>query len=156
MIPIFLQQQLADRCREIFKTDLFKNPDNNLVPLNVFEQFLPRKNNSRNEEKYPYCIVKLQEGDHSEISEPGSSQVMFIFGMYDEEDNFSGYKDVAKALNRLVNDLERNPVINKQFQLQLPIRWAIHDEDTYPYYFGAVETIWETPKNIREDVEDLI
>lgn len=117
---------------------------------------MPRKNNSRNEEKYPYCIVKLQEGEHEEVSEPGLTQVMFILGMFDEEDDFSGYKDVANAINQLIQNLERNPIINGQFQLQLPIRWAIHDEDTYPYYFGAVETSWETPNPIREDLEDLI
>lgn len=156
MIPLILQQSLADTCREVFKDDLFRDTDNKLVPLNVYEQYLPRKKNNRNEEKFPYCIVKLQEGEHEEVFEPGLSQVLFIFGFFDEDDNFSGYKDVANSLNKLISNLERNPVINDQFQLKLPIRWALHEEDTYPYYFGAVETTWEIPNAIREDVEGLI
>jgi hypothetical protein len=155
VIPTELQDGLEKRMVEALKELRFCNPNNEYVALNIFKQHLPKKENN-NDEHLPYLLIQLLEGQQDNEDDPQKVQVIFIAGIYDEQDTFQGYRDVSTVLQKVVENLKRNPVIDKRFELNYPIRWAFHDEDTFPYYFGALETVWDIPTSIREDVEAMI
>lgn len=155
MIPIELQRELKKKMDALFKDTLLLNPDGEYVALNIFEQHLPKRNKN-DIDPFPYLIIKLMEGEQSIEGNPQQVQVMFIVGIYDEQNTFRGYQDVSSILQKIMSNIQRNPRIANRFELKYPIRWAYHDEDVFPYYFGAVETFWEIPTSIREDVEVMI
>lgn len=155
MIPLDLQNQIIDRVKEEFEGLRLKNLKNELVPINIFPQHLPAKN-KENTDPYPCIIVRLADGDIADIYEPGIATIQFIIGVIDRESTFQGYRDAITVSNRIIENLQRNPIIDGKYQLLMPITWAYYDEDTEPYFFAGVETNWEVPTFIREDVEDLI
>lgn len=155
MIPTNLQNGLKKKVEEIFSGDLFNNPDSERVSLSVFEQHLPEKSKD-DISHYPYVIIQLSEGEQaSEISEY-FTKVLFIIGVVDEGSENQGHEDVVRIINKIFEYLSKFPLIDGQFELKFPIRWAIHEEETAPYYFGAVETTWSIPKFSREDLEAFI
>lgn len=155
MIPLDLQDQLITRMEDEFKDLRLKNLANKLVPLNIFPQHLPAKD-KENTDPYPCIIVRLADGDQADINESGIATIQFIVGVIDRENTFQGYRDAITVANRIIENLQRNPVIDGKYQLIMPITWAYYDEDTEPYFFAGVETNWEVPSFIREDVSDLI
>ncbi|CAM4111205.1 hypothetical protein [Mesobacillus thioparans] len=155
MIPVELQRLLHERVKNLFSDHLFKNSKNEDVHINIFKQHLPPKK-TKDDEPYPYIIIKLIEGEQLEEENPFQSQIMFVIGLYAEEDPYQGYLDVTMIIQKIFNDLKTNPVVGSNFELQYPVKWALHDEDVYPYYFGGIETTWSTPSIIRRDVEAMI
>lgn len=157
MIPLYLQDGLKERMTALFETSKFQdpdNPDNNDVSLNIFEQHLPEKP-SDDVSLYPYIIIQLSEGEQiREIEEP-TVKVDFIIGVFNDEDKYQGYRDVANIIITIHNELKKRPLVNQQYELTFPIRWRIHDEDVSPYYFGGIETNWKIPNQMRKDVENL-
>lgn len=155
MIPLELQDRLVKRLKSEFEGTLLKNLKNDMVPINIFPQHLPAKD-KQNTDPYPCIIVRLSDGDEADVNEPGLTTIQFIIGVVDRESNFQGYRDAVMVANRIMENLKRNPVISGKYELVTPITWAYHDEDAEPYFFAGIETNWNTPKHIREDVEDMI
>lgn len=157
MIPIELQDGLEERMKKLFEIENFrlKNPDGNYVALNIFSQHLPEKT-ANDLSLYPYLVIRLVEGEQNDPGEAQQVQVLFIVGVFDDHNSYQGYRDVVNVLQKIYENLKRNPTVNDRFELQYPIRWALHDEDVYPFYFGGIETRWKTPTPIREDVEAMI
>ncbi|PAQ15068.1 hypothetical protein CD798_08475 [Bacillaceae bacterium SAOS 7] len=155
MIPVELQSGLKERIEEAFSGTLFKNPDGERVSLNVFEQNLPQKSKD-DISFFPFVIIKLMEGEKkTELSEH-MARVGFVIGVFDEDIENQGYRDVAMIINKIIEDISKKPQINRQFDFSFPLKWRIHEEETDPYYWGVVETNWSLPVFLREDVEAFI
>lgn len=155
MIPTDLQAGLKTRIQAAFSGTLFNSLSGERVPLTVFEQNLPQK--SKDDISYfPFVIVKLLDGEKKTEQSEHLTSVGFVIGVFDEDNENQGYRDVTMIINRIIENISKNPQINGQFDLQFPLKWHIHDEETDPYYWGAVETFWSLPVYMREDVEGLI
>lgn len=151
MVPIILQRQLKPEVENLFKDFRLKNVKEQLVPISVYEQFLPARGNDSS--VFPYIIIRIGEGDDQEETHP-TCKIHFIAGVYDKDPNHQGYKDVANILQRLYQHLFRKRIFFNKYECQFPVRWALNEEDVYPYYFGGLETTWSTPKMIMSE-EDL-
>lgn len=158
MIPIILLDELVDRFKDELKGYELRDPRNPDVfkKIAVFSQHLPAKSKSTDTSLYPYLIIRLRDGEEQSANEPGTCQILFIAGVFDRSDDNQGFRDSISLVNKVYQSLIRNPVINNQFELIHPIRWTYQEEDSEPYYFAGLETNWEVPKPIREDVEHLI
>lgn len=159
MIPIKLQASLKLRAENFFEHALFKNPKPEpgmeMVSLQVFEQNLPQK--SKEESSFfPFLIIKLLEGERKTSEGPHLVNVGFIIGAFDADSDNQGYRDVAAIINKLYENLSKYPIADGQFELEHPIKWRIHEEETDPYFFGVIETTWTMPILTRVDVEELI
>ncbi|WP_346234586.1 hypothetical protein MKY04_13590 [Lysinibacillus telephonicus] len=77
-------------------------------------------------------------------------------GVFDRSEDNQGYTDALTVIQKVYESLIRNPIIKDQFQLVYPIRATYQEEDSAPYYFAGLETNWEVPIPLREDVEHLI
>ncbi|EFV78954.1 hypothetical protein HMPREF1013_00838 [Bacillus sp. 2_A_57_CT2] len=153
MIPTELQMRLKKRVERIFEGKMFKNPNGNEVPLQVFEQHLPEKT-ANDENFYPYVIVQLNYGEQKSYNEQHKAPVLFVVGVYFEGNDNQGHKEVMGIINKLFEDFSRFPIEDMRYEIDFPLRWGLHEEDMAPYYFGAVETTWTLPTFQREDLED--
>ncbi|WP_163538302.1 hypothetical protein [Gracilibacillus sp. YIM 98692] len=159
MIPLELQDALRQKLEKLFDGMRFKNMKNERVPVNVFEQHLPNKNpnlNPGNDDPYPCIIIRLSNGENPNEDEGQRTTVQFIAGVIDRDNNNQGYHDVLNIINRIIEDLRRNPIINEKFEVDSSMTWSYHDEDVEPYFFAGLETYWTNPQNLREDVERFI
>lgn len=155
MIPVDLQEGLKERLEALFREKSFENPDGEMVPLSIFEQHLPEKD-KEDFSFYPYIIVQLQYGQQQSSEGQHEISITFIVGVYDEDPNNQGHKELVDIMQTLFENLENMPIQNGLYEVNFPMKWGFHDEDLFPYYFGAIETNWIVPTNRRKDVEALI
>lgn len=158
MIPIALQAGLKIRAEEIFAHTRFKKAvlgSDETVKLSVFEQNLPQKK-EKDENFFPFLVVKMLDGEKKSVQSEHLVHIGFVIGVYDNDPEGNGYRDVVTIINKLFENISENPVIDGRFELSEPIKWKVHEEETDPYFFGVVETTWTVPSLTRRDVEALI
>ena len=156
MIPLMLQDRLIERMSDTFKDTLLKNMKGERVPLKYYRQHLPNKSKIDSDSPYPCIIVRLSNGNKTSEADGQSTTVQFIVGIIDRDDNNQGYQDVMTIINRIIEDLTRQPMIDNLYEVDPDMNWSYHDEDVEPYFFAGLETTWHTPQYLREDVEHLI
>ncbi|KZL88711.1 hypothetical protein [Clostridium magnum] len=159
MTPTILQDSLIDDLKEQLSCFLLKNIKGEQVNLNIYSQNLPAKKGQKDTDHFPYLIVRVMDGDLEEKQDGDLDdicKIAFVIGVYDDESNYQGYKDVMNIITKMKQRLISKKFYNNQFELSYPLKWLIHDEDNYPYYFGGIETSWKMPQIILQDVEGLI
>ncbi len=159
MIPVELQEELEKRVTKCLENYQIPDPhhqqaveEDKNTAIKIYKQHLPKKDKA-DESLYPYVLIKLMEGEQDTDN---TATVLLLAAAYDDEDSYQGFQHTAGILQKIYQDIMRNQVVGKRFSLQLPIRWAFPDDDTFPYFFGAIETMWELPSALREDVEGMI
>lgn len=155
MIPINLQGALKQRINSVLSGMKLSSQEEKDKKIEVFEQHIPRKakSSSRNSEStnYPCVIVYLDEGEN------GLVKVLLIVAVHDTSNDNQGYRDVLNIIDKIYIDLQRNPQIEETFELNPEsLKWFYNDQDNHPYYFGWIETTFEVPKILRDDLEGLI
>lgn len=158
MIPIHLLDGLVERFEKELEHFEYKDPNNPVSnkPINIYPQHLPQKGKNTDLSLFPYLCIRLTDVEGLSVGEPGQSRVLFIAGIIDRSEDNQGYRDALAIIQKVYESLIRNPMINEQFQMVYPIRATYQEEDSAPYYFAGLETNWEVPTPIREDVEHLI
>ena len=89
--------------------------------------------------------MRIANGNITDANEPGITTIQFIIGVVDRDSNNQGYRDALTVANKIIENLQRNPMVNKSYEMILPINWAYNDEDAEPYFFAGLETNWRTP-----------
>lgn len=169
MVAAFLQSELADELKEILADFRLKNPQGEIVGINIFEQLLPMpepldqgkidpqllENGLVDEQTYldpyPYIIVKIEDG---EIKDENSAQMVNIelhIGIYEPDYDKQGHKDILNIVAKIYERFAKMPVLNGKYTIQYPFLWALQEEETYPFYFGGIGLIFEIAKIRRED-----
>lgn len=160
MVPVLLQEKLKERVEHAIKDLLLKGFDGAQKAVQVFEQHLPNKGKSvsRTPEStfYPCVVIHLQKGEISSSVDPQLVRVLFVVGVYDDEDSNQGYRDAMTIINRISENFLRHQYVDNKYMLQFPFEWEYSDEENQPYFFAWLDTYWEVPVAIQEDVEDLI
>ncbi|AMW99313.1 hypothetical protein [Rummeliibacillus stabekisii] len=168
MIPLRLQKGIIKRLEKLFKKNQYQRPpksdeiesDVHYSKLNFYEQNLPIKN-AKDDSPYPLVLVKLMHGDKANSKADHIINIQIAVGVYNNLKSCDGHRDVAQILSSSIEHFEKNPIIEGMFELDLDssINWELSDEDTFPFYFGAVSLNFKIPleqfKN-RTDVEGLI
>lgn len=154
MTPTILQDVLVEDIKQELSGFLLKNVKGESVNLNIYPQNLPAKKGQKDSEHFPYILVRIidgeaQEKDYGEVDD--TCKIGFIIGIFDESDNYQGYKDTMNILDKIKQRLFSKKHYNNQFEIVYPYKWLIHDEDTYPYYFGGAETNWKMPTINMDD-----
>jgi hypothetical protein len=151
VIPILLQDYLVKDLQDLFVNFKLKNPKGEKVNLNIYPQTLPAKQGSKDKDHFPYVLVILTDGSDTEEINNATTNIMFLIGIYDLESNYQGYRDAINVINKISKHLISNRVFNDQYTVAYPFNWKLSEEDTYPYYFAALMTSWETPKIIQNN-----
>lgn len=150
MIPIELQDLLVEELKSLFDGFRLKNVKGEVVPLNIYPQSLPAKQHEDDDEHFPYVIIKYMESEEPSEEDPSESKMYFIAGVYDEDDNNQGYRDAANIINKIEKHLMRGKFFGDRYEIVYPVKCAVNEEDTSPYYFGGLETTWYISKTIPE------
>lgn len=155
MIPIELQDKLVERFKKEFKSLILKNIKDEAVKLQIFPQHLPTKSKDGTSH-YPCVIIRLASGGGAESENPFTTKIQFIIGVIDRDSENQGYRDALTITNRIIENIQRNPKELGKYEASSAMDWSYYDEDVEPFFFAGLETSWETPGYMREDVEDLI
>ncbi|WP_100406670.1 hypothetical protein [Bacillus solitudinis] len=160
MTPLELQSALKKRVEKAVIDLLLNSSEGVQKTIQVFEQHLPTKakSSTRNPEStlYPCVIVYLDGGDRQDFGAPHQAKFFLVIGVYDEESNNQGYRDAISIAQKIIQSLERQPMIEGRFELQYPLNWKYSDEENGPYHFAWIEANFELPHSKREDVEGYI
>lgn len=139
MTPQNLQEEIKEMLLEVTKKLTFKNPDGETTRLNVFKQELPKRKYEEETEPFPYCVVKIINGNSDATNGANNTiRVLLIFGIYDGDTENQGHMTVLEIINKIIRRLSENNAL-KTFWQTGAIEWAIDDEDVYPYFYGGMD-----------------
>lgn len=136
------------------------------IPINVHEDEDPKSEYDYAEEEseesdtqsFPLALVKVISGQVLEPMSPYKVTIQIIFGIYDPKDDNMGELTVINLLERMQRILIERGTVGDSWNLarrndnkQPMIEWQISEDDTAPYYFGGLTTIFETipPDNLQ-------
>nr|DAJ08300.1 MAG TPA: tail completion protein [Caudoviricetes sp.] len=171
--PLFFQKALVNEIKEITKEMIFHAPKRTeMIPIEVFPQSLPIPvlNNADdviNEDssnlnyqsdqiedpvfKCPWCVVKIEGGSIPGINEQQTIQVAICFGIFNNNVNNQGHLELLNLFQKVYERFAIDPILDGQFTCAGEFDWALQDEDTYPYYFGAITTSFKFMGYRREN-----
>jgi hypothetical protein len=151
MTATILQEELVKELEAIFKGDLFKNSLGEYVKLNVYEQQLPIREDEDSPDPMPYIIVRLETGSTKSGTDPQEVLVTLLFGYFDDSPENNGHKGVLGMIQKVHERFEKQPMLANQFMFQDPFDWALQDEESFPYFFGAASMTFKTAAIRKED-----
>lgn len=151
MTATMLQEELAKELEVIFKDDLFKDSLGKYVKLNIYEQQLPIRENEDAPDPIPYIIARLETGSTKSGTDPQEVLVTMLFGYFDDAPQNNGHKGVLGMIQKVHERFEKQPMLANQFMFQDPFDWALQDEESFPYFFGAASMTFKTAAIRKED-----
>ncbi len=139
MTIIELQDLVYNELSELFKDYTLRAADgNNTTALRVYKQDLPiTESDDDSEETPPFLIVRLSDGEQSGWDEEHTVNVAVIICVWDDARERQGARDVLSIITRIHQMVMKHPALNGMFEP--PFSWALNDEDTFPYYYGACQ-----------------
>jgi hypothetical protein len=159
MTPIMLQDTLVAELKTLFADFYLKNAKGKLSFLNIHPQYLPVKRESKDEEHFNYVVVVLDTAEDAGEVDPNKCNIFFSAGVHDDSPDRQGYRDIANIIDKIYEHLARERVF-AGFEIQYPItrKYVLTGEggevkDTFPYYFGGVDTNWTVGKITAVDLD---
>ena len=87
--------------------------------------------------------------------------LILVVCTYDRNPNRQGYRDVLHIIQEIYGRYAKNPLVRIKadsggarggpWSVKYPIKWVTQQEDTHPYYFGAMSLKFEAPA-VRQEV----
>ena len=160
--PLLLQEELVKEMGKITEGMQFVKPKDKgkRVPLNIFPQSLPiprggsltpviqecetidYMDEEMNEPVFncPWCVVKIGTGEIPGINEMQNVNVAVCFGIFDDDTRNQGHQDILNLIQKTYERFAVNPILAGQYTCTGSFEWALQEEDTFPYFFGAIGT----------------
>lgn len=159
--PLFALKAMVKEVQDITQDMLFRDPEGKgLTPLSVYEQALPIPKRKApppetvesstidyQEEMVedsvfncPWCVVKIENGSVPGINEMQETTFAICFGIFNDSLENNGHMEIMNLIQRIYERFSVNPILDGQYTCTGKFEWAVQDEDTYPYYFGAILT----------------
>lgn len=150
-----LQDDLVEELASVFRNITGKRPDGTVKAPTGYAQSLPIVQDDEEDEdsRFPYFIVRMTEGeggqDQSAVRETATTHI--LLGVYENNPDNQGHRTILNMIQRFRERFEKNPLLKDKYRMRPEIKWALQDEDTYPYYFGGIEVTWEIKQYQKED-----
>lgn len=156
------------KIQESLKTELKNRVLNELKlfddkKIKVFLQDVPLSEDFESEdlpddEKYfPCVIVKAVGGEIAKCAAPQTTRIEIFAVCKDWNEDMSGYKNVVIMLDRIRDYLVSEGGIHGTARLQYPIKMQMIDDDfPYPFFEGALTTLWSVETKTYRDYENLL
>lgn len=178
MTPQKLQDALRKELEEEFQKYLFQNCKGEKIPINVFGQFLPKRNDKEYAKEdgkaeedlstlfpqeempeeyrgyYPFIQVILLE----QISDLDSAtqHVSFFIGIHDDNCNNEGTREILNIIEIIRQRFFQNRTVGRSFFVAPNTKFIglPEDNDTYPYFHGTVDMYFNfCPARKKEDFQ---
>ena len=176
MTFINLQDALIEEIEKLLSEVQSEDSDGkNVVGVKGYAHRLPITQSDEDDpaQYFPYFIVRLDTGKTAEDDDWWHVAVNVLLGIYedgigdipepDDDDGekteehtvvtVGGHETILVMIQRIVNRFSNDPRLSDSFRADQEIQWAVGDEDTYPYYFGAVALTFSVPKIGRRDYD---
>ena len=142
MTPSFLQDALVDELRRLFHGKVFRNANGQETALKIFKQQVPLTPYGEDNaaDMMPYLVVSLDGWKQATPTDAVVCNVDIIAAVFDDREDRQGYKDLLNIMEDIYLHLRTHSVIDKRFRLQHPIEAVLSTEDTFPFFFGMIET----------------
>lgn len=138
-----LVTRLADEIRELTKDMLLPSPDGKERHMVVYEQLLPLRESEEDVEPFPYCVVKFSSSQLKDVSERETVDILLDFGIYYDAPDRQYHYILFHIFNLLRRRfLADNFMENFRCEPEMTFALSPTDEETYPYFFGAVGMKW--------------
>ena len=148
-------EELVREIGVIFRDDLFKDSAGEYIKMNVYEQNLPIRQDEDAPDPIPYVIVRVETGQAKGGVEPQEVFVTLLIGYFDDDAGNNGHKGVLGIIQKIQERFMKEPMLAKQFYFmndeQHPFDWALQDEESFPYFFGAASMTFATAAIRKED-----
>lgn len=145
-----LQDAMVADLSELFKDRRYKAPDGRDVSLSVFAQNLPKRQSEDDDDPFPYIIVRIDSGNIETQTDPHKVAVILLIGNYDDSPENQGHRAVLEIMELIQQHYEEMPLLAEKFIFTDPFNWALQDEESYPYYFGAANLTFKLPAPRRK------
>ena len=145
--PQLCQDALIETLEELFVGKKY-NGQQSRKELKIFKQDAAAA---------PYIVVRMTGGEIKNDDGPQAVEFSLIVCAYDEGKEREGYQDVANIKEDIVQRLCTKPYFGGAFTVLKPIVWAMQQDDTYPYYFGACSLTCTAPAMTQDtEMEELV
>lgn len=147
--PQLCQDAMIEMLEELFDRKFFSGQASR-KKLKIFKQDLPvpQENDSdadTDAAAAPYIVVRMSDGVVKDDDAPQEINFSLIICAYDTGIQRDGWQDVANIKEDIVQRACTMPYFGGAFTILKPITWAFQEDDTHPYYFGAVNMICTAP-----------
>lgn len=147
---------LIEMLEELFKGKKYSGQEGR-KPLNFYQQNLPIPEDDDEDVDTdmacaPYIVVKMGEGTIKDDDSPQVVEFSLVICAYDTGKKREGYRDVANIKEDIVQRACSAPYFGDAFTIRKPIAWAMQQDDTHPYYFGACTLLCTAPA-MTQDTE---
>lgn len=152
MTPLELQDELVGEMSRILDGYAYKTPNGERVPINVFAQNIPMNETDDEDDPVPYIIVRLKSGEDDGTRDSFNTvSIVVIVGMWDDVLDAQGHRDVMNIIQKIYQRFHENPDLNRKAAYAGDFRWAIQDDEYYPYSLGACHMRFRIAAVRRED-----
>lgn len=158
MVVSDLQHALITEIKDVLSDLINTGNDTSYTGFNGYSQFLPVLKNDDDDpdQFFPYFIVRIKDGKTVDDDDLWTVEAHILLGIHDEDLNNAGHQHILNAINRITTRFCWEPTLgtpgHKAFRCLPEMEWALQDEDTYPYYFGAVLLKFMVPKPGRRTI----
>lgn len=139
------QDELIDRIKKSVENLVFEPPDDKWrdpVHMNVFKQYVPAAKDDDPLYPFPYVVVKVADGEAGyNLRDASVYRMVCVIGVRRTEAAM-GYFDAVGVMQRIIEDLSKHPMLEHFFMTPDPIKFAVDDDDNFPYSFAGIETKW--------------
>jgi hypothetical protein len=147
--PFMAQKAMREELEALFEGKTF-NGQGGEKPLNFYEGDLPidmgdDEDVDTMKAAAPFVVAEVTGGSIDDRNEPQMLQMMLTICTYDTDVQRQGKLDVINIIEDIIQHFCAFHVFGKRFAVTLPMDWAIQQDDTAPYYFGAVILTVTTP-----------
>lgn len=148
-----MQRALCEEMENLFADEKYSGQESR-KHLRLFQQKIPiptddDEDTDTNESFPPYILVMLDGGTIPNKDSPQIVSTTLVICCYDTETEREGYQDVINITERIIQHFSAKPFFGGAFTVLCEtgkeITWAIQEDDTAPYYYGAVNLFISTP-----------
>lgn len=150
-----LQDALVVWLQTVLAGKEYKGADGTRQQIEIYKNDLPIPTANDDDDgpettAVPYGIVRLNDGRVETWEGPQMETVVLIFCVWDDDPNRTGYRDILSIKEKVLTAMRKQPHIGAAFEVVPPIEWAASDEDTHPFYFGAMSLNAKCPVAHKE------
>ena len=154
--PGLCQDALIEMLEELFTGKKYSGQEGR-KPLRIIRQDIdiPTDNDEEVDTDAcvaPYICVTLNGGEIPDDDSPQLVEFSLTICAYDEGTKREGYRDVTNIKEDIVQRICTRPYFGGAFTILKPIAWAIQQDPTPPYYFGALILTCTAPA-LTQDTE---
>ncbi|WP_325534398.1 hypothetical protein [Sporomusa sp.] len=102
------------------------------------------------EKAVPFVLVRFLNGEDNQ--QAGTATVRLIATTYSKHGQ--GWRDPLEVLERIRQAILTHRPLAQQFDLQLPIKWEMPEEQPWPYWIAWMTTTWAIGRPILTEWEE--